>query len=342
MSKANRIFPLVLAMLPLLSAYSRAQQPAAPEQMPAQASATAVGTASGEGVLKLTTWSKDAAGQSTPTRSEIEFTPKFSIAYSEAVGGKRQLWVVLADQMPDTGALNDTDDRAEFLRMWCEREHAKYVAFVMEGNSAPGGSISCAGDGDKHNARVNVMNDLPSIKIDLSMNNGKRVEGNIGSGDGWESGDGEPTWSTTTGRYSFAVDLAAPSLRDRVLADGDENARGLAGANAAFKQYWKAAGSAKSMNDVLEWFTPERRTNAARQTAEWLAAGIDESRMHKIYSGSHSKPATITGSRAIGAAAVVTSEVPMDGEKMKCQTLLLQFQGVWKIGNENCWDTASQ
>jgi hypothetical protein len=126
-------------------------------------------------------------------------------------------------------------------------------------------------------------------------------------------------------------------LRDRVQAGGDEHASGLPGAKAALLEYFTAAGKSKSLADIAAWLTPERRAVAEAKFAEAeKVAPTFATRMYEAFTKAHSKAPKVTAVKAIGAAAVITFEMQGSGRTMNCETLLLQIEGAWKVGDENC------
>ena len=64
--------------------------------------------------------------------------------------------------------------------------------------------------------------------------------------------------------------------------------------------------------------------------------GMKPERIMAMFAGGHSGSPTLTGAKAIGAAAVLTSESSDADGKMSCQVLMLQLQGAWKVGDEHC------
>jgi hypothetical protein len=335
MRQNRRIAALAFAAAatPLLS--SCGQDVATAETMPPAPPATAVGTASGSGAMEQVIWGKDASAP--PERKKVDFAPKFSYAFPETVDGQRTLWLVVADQSPDTASLDAADDRTSALRGWCGTKHANYAALQLDSQGKPMASSTCAGDG--HDAKTRLSEDSTMGdrgKVELAVNDGKRVEGSFVTGVGSTTVGDKESIADITGDYRLSAAVAAPTLRDRVLADGDEKASGIPGAKAAFLKYWKAAGSAKSFEEMAPWFTPERTSNSAAQVAEMAQMGNMGKRMLEMYAKGHAETPSITAAKAIGAAAVLTSESSMGDAKQTCRTLLLQLQGEWKVGDERC------
>jgi hypothetical protein len=334
---------LVLSASSLLSSCGREPEVAATiEQMPPSLPPTATGTASGAGKMELVIWNKDPAILAE-TR-DVEFAPKFSYAYPAIVRGERTIWVVVSDQAPETGVLDNADDRSEALRMWCGEKHSKFAALQIDSHSEPSALHTCSGDGRVDSATlVADMKAGTRGRIDFKVNDGKRLEGGIITGAGNQIVGGAESFMETTGDYHFTADLAPVSLRDRVLTIGDEHASGVAGAKAAFQKYWKAAGSAKTAEDIDPWFTPERRAHAAAQIAGLVTvAPAAVQRVFNTFTEAHTNSATITGGKAIGAAASVSWEMSLGETKMTCQTLMLQLEGAWKVGNEICSALSSE
>jgi hypothetical protein len=307
------------------------------EQMPAASPASAVGTATGAGKMKLYIWSKDPA--TPPQNKMVDFAPKFAYAYPETVAGERTLWIVVSDQSPDTGVLNNGDDRARTLDMWCGDKHAMFQALQLDSRDAPMASRGCGGDGRPNVAQLSADSTMGDRgRADLKTNDGKRIDGSMAIGLGMGgSNDGAGSFAETTGDYTFATDIAPLTLRDRVAATGDEHASGIPGAKAALQNYWKTAGSANKAEELFALFTPERHAQAVAQNAELVAASPEfATRMFDNFKEEHAKSITITGAKAIGAAAVVNFDMPLGDTKMNCQTLMLQFEGAWKVGSETC------
>jgi len=305
------------------------------DQMPPKPLPTPVGTASGKGVLEQTIWTKDPSVP--PEKKKIDFAPKFSYAYPEMKGEEKNYVVVFSEQSPDITVLDAADDRNIALQQWCKKKQSAYVTFVLDTTGKPDRSASCSADGSLSIAHVNVTNDLASIKVDLTVNDGKRLEGNIGTGVGSKStGDGPSSWVETTGDYTFAATLASPRLRDRVLAEGSDKGAGVSAAKTAFQDYWKHAGIAKSLSEIEPLFTPERRAKIAFQL-ENTPESFKQNMIKRLVEA-HSAPTKITSAKSWGAAAVIDSESEAKEGKntMACRTLLLNVEGGWKVGDESC------
>lgn len=98
----------------------------------------------------------------------------------------------------------------------------------------------------------------------------------------------------------------------------------------------KPGVAAKSFDEMTPWFTPERRSASASQAAEMAGMGDMPELFINMYTMWHSRPPAVTAPSAIGAAAVLTSASDADGARQTCQTLMLQRQGAWKVGEERC------
>jgi hypothetical protein len=285
--------------------------------------------------MELYIWGKDSS--TPPEKKKVDFVAKYAYAYPETVNGQRTLWMVVADQSPDSAALDNVDDRNSALLEWCGKQHARYSALKLDSHNKPMASRVCAGDGRADSSRLSEDSTMSSRgKAELTVNDGKRVEGSMVTGAGSKRVGDKESFYEITGDYHLSTDVAAPTLRDRVLAGGDEKASGIPGAKAAFLKYWKAAGNTKTVEEISPWFTPERQAHSARQQAEMAELGNMAKSMLEQYNKEHSGTPSIASARAIGAAAVVTSESTSGDAKLTCQTLLLQLQGTWKVGNENC------
>jgi hypothetical protein len=335
MRQTRRIAAPAFAVAAALLLSSCGEDVATVETMPPQPPATAVGTASGSGQMERVTWSKDASAP--PERSKVDFTAKYSYAFPETVDGQRTLWLVVADQSPDTTVLDGVDDRINALRGWCKTQHANYVALQLDARHKPMAWRICAGDGGDASTRLSEDSTMGDrANVDLAVNDGKRVEGSLVTGVGSTTVGDKESIAEITGDYRISAALAAPTLRDRVLAGGDEKGSGIPGAKAAFLKYWKAAGSAKTFDEMAPWFTPERQAHSAAQAAEMAEMGEMAKRMLEMYAKGHAEAPSITAAKAMGAAAVLTSESNAGNAKLTCQTLLLQLQGAWKVGDERC------
>lgn len=331
--RAAAALAFCLAAAPLLSSCS--EEAATVETMPPEPPATAVGTASGKGEMELLIWGKDES--TPPERNKVEFDAKFAYAFPEIVDGQRTLWLVVADQSPDIGTLDGADDRTGALRSWCEAQHAKYVAVQLDGRNKPMASRICPGDGRVTSSPLSEDSTMGNrATAELAVNDGKRIEGSLVTGVGSTTVGDKESIAEITGDFRIAAAVAAPTLRDRVLAGGDEKASGIPGAKSAFLKYWKAAGTAKSFDEMSPWFTPERRATATAQAAEMAGMGKMAQRMLDMYVKGHAQAPSVTAAKAMGAAAVLTSESNAGETKLTCQTLMLQLQGEWKVGDERC------
>lgn len=327
------VFAFAIAVSPLLTACG--EDVAVAETMPPAPPATAVGTASGSGQLQQVLWGKDPS--QPPEKKNVEFAAKYSYAFPETFDGRQTLWLVVADQSPDTATLDGADDRGGALLGWCKKQRAKYVAMQLDGNNKPMTSRICAGDGQLGGNRLSEDSTMGDRgKVELTVNDGRRIEARLVLGVGSTTIGDQESIAEITGDYRLAAAVAAPTLRDRVLAGGDEKAGGIPGAKAAFLEYWKAAGKATSFDEVAPWFTPERQANSAAQAAEMAGMGNMAKRTMEMYAKGHAQPPSITAAKAIGAAAVLTSESSLGDAKQTCQTLMLQLQGAWKVGEERC------
>ena len=330
---------LALGVAPLLT--SCGDDAPTIETMPPSPPASVVGSASGNGTMEQTIWSDDP--NTPPERKKVDFAAKFAYVYPAAADTQRTLWVIVADQSPDTAKLDAADDRSSWLRDWCGDQHAKFVAMELDSDAKPMESRVCPGDGRLDVSHLSEESKMGTRgQATLGKNDGKHIEGGMLTGMGSRTvGDKESIYEIS-GDYRFAADLAPATLRDRVLADGDEKASGVRGAKAAYLKYWKAAGGAKTIEEMTPWFTPERQANNTRQMAELAKFGNMAKRAVEMYAAEHSKSPDITAAKAIGAAVVVTSEADDGGARMICRTLLLQLQGTWKVGDEKCAQKKSE
>lgn len=326
---------LALALLATPLLCSCGEEVATIEKMPPAPPATAVGTASGSGSMTQIIWGKDP--NTPPEKKKVDFAAKFAYAYPATVDGQRTLWLVVTEQSPDIAALDAADDRRSTLRDWCDKQHAKYSALQLDSHNKPMQSDVCAGDGHIDSNRLSEDSTMGDRGVaTLTVNDGKRVEGSMQTGVGSSRVNEVESIAEINGDYHIAADVAAPTLRDRVLAGGDEKASGVPGAKAALLKYWKAAGAAKSFEEMNAWFTPERLANSKRQQAELAEMGNMGKHMMEMYAKGHATTPSISGAKALGAAAVLTSESGDGDGKMSCQVLLLQVQGAWKVGDEHC------
>jgi hypothetical protein len=336
MNRSNSLAALIAASLIAASLSGCNAEPAATvEKMPPAPPPTAVGKASGKGTLEFVEFGDPSQ---PPKRSNVEFSPTFAYAWPAMSEGHRTLWIVVTDQAPDTAALDRTEDRQQAWHKACADKHVRYTALQLDDKGAPIASERCAGDGSPSNARLGpdmVMGDRGSVKLDV--NDGKHVKGGMAIGVGMQRVGEVESFAETTGEYTFDVDVAPPNLRDRVLADGDEKASGVPGAKAALVKYFAAAGASKSLADVAPWLTPERRATAEAQDAEAKAiAPKFAERTWQMFVSAHASPPTFTGAKAIGAAAVISSQIRSGDRLLDCQTLMLQIDGAWKVGDEDC------
>ena len=335
MSPTRPYAALALALLATPLLCSCGEDVATIEKMPPSPPATAAGTASGSGTMTQVIWGTDP--NTPPERKKVEFAAKYSYAYPAIVDGQRTLWLVVADQPPDTAALNDVDDRSGALRDWCDKQHAKFSALQLDSHNVPMHSSVCAGDGRVDGSRLSADSTASDRGIaTLSVNDGKRVEGAFVTGVGSRRVNDKDSIAEISGDYHFAAELAAPTLRDRVLAGGDEKASGVPGAKAAFLKYWKAAGAAKTVDEIKPWFTPERQAKTTQQMGEMAKMGMKPERIMAMFAGGHAGTPSLTAAKAMGAAAVLTAESSDADGKMSCQVLMLQLQGAWKVGDERC------
>jgi len=335
MSMLRTSAPLLLALsvLPMLS--SCGEDVATVEKMPPSPPPTAVGTASGSGSLTQIVWGNDP--NTPPEHKNVELTAKFAYAYPSLDNGERTVWMVATDQAPDTAAIDAADDRSDALRAWCGKAHANFSALQLDSQGKAKQSLACAGDGRLDSAHLSEDSTMSSRgKSELTVNDGKRVEGTFKTGVGSMRVGDQESFAETAGDYHIAADLAPLTLRDRVATSGDDHATGVPGAKAAFLKYWKAAGSAKSLAEIEPWFTADRQAHTQSQMAEVAKMGWPPERMLKMFSEGHAGTPNITAAKAIGAAAVVTADAASGDGALTCQTLMLQMQGAWKVGDERC------
>jgi hypothetical protein len=296
---------------------------------------TKIGTASGSGTLVQRIFSKEPGV--SPEKRVVTFEPKYSYVYPAIVDGENTLWIVVADQSLDAAALDSADNRKDSLRGWCEKQHAGFVGMQLDSHDKPMNLIKCIADGQMSTARLGEEpTGADAGMIELTLNDGKHVEGNMVSGVGL-SVDGEvKSIDEVNGTYHFSADLASLTMRDLILSGGDSNAPGLLEAKATFLKYWKAAGSAKSLEALNTWFTPERNADVAAQLVAFAEFGGNPDRLVAMFTKGHAGTPTLTGAKAIGTAAVISSETSSDGRSQVCQTLMLHLQDAWKLGKEVC------
>lgn len=335
MTHAHRL--AAIAVLAATSLAGCGAEPAATlEKMPPAPPPTAVGKASGKGMLELVTWGKDPS--QPPQTSKVDFAPAFAYAYPAIADGQKTLWIVVTDQAPDSAALDGADSREFAWRQACADKHVRYTALQVDSKGTPMESQRCAGDGRATTAKLGpdmVMGDRGSVAFDV--NDGKHVKGSMAIGSGMQRVGDVESFAETTGEYQFDVDLSPPTLRDRVLADGDEKASGIPGAKAALVKYFAAAAASKGLADIASWLTPERRVRAEAQDSEAKSMSPKFlERMHAMFAAAHAHAPTFTGAKAIGAAAVITAQISEGNRNLSCQTLMLQIDGAWKVGDENC------
>lgn len=334
--RQNRLHTAVafaLVACPLMSACG--EDAATVEKMPPPPPATVVGTASGSGELEQVVWGSNPAAP--PERKKVQFAAKFSYAWPELVDGQRTLWLVVTDQSPDVATLDAAEDRSSALRNWCGNKHANYSAVQLDSHGVPMASSACAGDGRASGHRLSAdstMGDRATVV--LAVNDGKRIDGRVVTGVGSTTVGDKESIAEVTGDFTLKAAVAAPTLRDRVIESGDDKASGIPGAKAALLKYWKAAAAAKSFDEMAPYFTPERQAASAAQTKELADMGNMGKRMLEMYTKGHAQVPTVTAAKAIGAAAVLTSESNPGNGKQSCQTFLLQIDGVWKVGDERC------
>jgi hypothetical protein len=297
--------------------------------------ATKIGTASGSGTLVQHIWSKDPG--TPPEKKNVTFLPKYSYAYPALVDGQRTLWVVVADQSPDAATLDNADNRTNALREWCGKQHAGFVAMQLDSNDKPMQLLKCVADGQYSSARLSEQSTGSDAgKVDLTLNDGKHIAGSMISGMGMSIDGDVKSFDEVNGDYHFSTELAPLTTRDLILSGGDSNAPALVEAKATFLKYWKAAGSAKSLEAVNSWFTPERNADVAAQAVAFAEFGGNSDRLVAMFSKGHAGTPTLTGARALGTAAVIVSETTSGASTQTCQTLMLRLQDAWKVGNEVC------
>jgi hypothetical protein len=272
------------------------------EVMPPSPPPTTVGEASGS--LKLMVKNHDPANGNLET---VDFNPKFAYAYPENVDGQRLVWLVVSDQAPDPAILDAAEDRSSALERWCHDKHAPYLARAIDAHGVVTGAINCKGRDKDFESKTFYTDGANAGKVELTLNEQARIEGQMHAG------------HFATGDYHFVANVAPLSLWDRVLTTGKADATGVPGAKDACLNYFRAFNAAKTEGDLVDWYTPEKRSS------------IDPS----VKIDPFPSP-TISSAKALGAAAIVDSEIVFPKSKFVCQTLLLQLEGKWKIGRDHC------
>lgn len=244
----------------------------------------------------------------------------------------------MADQKLDTVALDAADSRQGVLQGTCADRQMRYAAIQIDGKGIPMALETCSGDGRVNTARLSPDSTLGDrANVTLDMSDGKHLKGRIAVGVGSTRHGEVESFGETTGEYQFDVDLSPLTLRDRVLAEGDQHASGVPAAKATLVKYFAAVAESRSLSDIAAWLTPENRSQAEAKFADAEAVAPNfAKRIYETFVKSHSRAPTITGAKAIGAAAVITSEMSSGSVSMTCETLLLQIDAAWKVGKEVC------
>lgn len=156
------------------------------------------GTASGQGLFER------LVDPATGTTERVEFSPRFSFAYSESVGKHRFTWIVLTDKEPPVTAWLAAKDRAEARRLWCGQEKASFVAVKLDADWKVDLYFLCPANGFVNTEMVSTANGLDSVVVELQVRDGKRLRGTLRTGSGSCPGpDGGQAYCEATGDYRF-------------------------------------------------------------------------------------------------------------------------------------------
>jgi len=271
--------------------------------------------------------------------ADSPFAPRFAYAYASGEGDARRFRLVMTDAEPPRAAWDAAVDRDRARADWCAADSGSYIAFEMKATGEPEGMDRCGKGGMRSSSMVNTMNGLASIQVKLGVNDGKRLQGTIVTGDGACGNSGEPPkYCTDTGSFTFDVTLAIAPLMDRVWAQGKPDAPELAGARKALEAYWDAAGKAKAYADIASYVTSERRKQSedqAKENAEFIARMFG-----RVFVPAHAGPLTIGEARLLGTDALLATTNPVTRrEKTSTQTcrVLMRKEGdAWKVDKESC------
>ncbi len=131
--------------------------------------------------------------------ADFQFQPKYSYAQTTGTGTKKQVWLLLTDQVP-SGAWKTSNNKAEMLRQWCESKKAPFVLVELDSTNTPQLLTQCPGNGAIAMEMISISNGLPSVVLKFEVNDGKRLKGQLLGGNGY---CGENTYCEPTKDYSF-------------------------------------------------------------------------------------------------------------------------------------------
>ncbi len=160
------------------------------------------GSASGKGTI-------ERVEASAPGGSElVDFSPRYSYAYSEGTGANRFTWIVLTEKEPPVKTWAATKDPAEARRLWCEKEKASFVAVKLDAEWKVDLYFLCPANGGVNTEMLSTWNGLDSVVVKFGVRNDKRLNGTLRTGNGSCPGaNGGQTYCKPTGDYAFDVSL---------------------------------------------------------------------------------------------------------------------------------------
>ena len=270
---------------------------------------------------------------------EAPFAPKFAYAYASGDGDERRLVLVLTEDEPPRKEWDAAIDRGGAPAAWCSDGKGSYTSFEMSAKGEPKGMDRCGKGGMRSSSGVNVMNDLPSIQVKLAVNDGKRLQGTIVTGDGaCSSGNEPPKYCNETGSFKFDTTLAIAPLIDRIWAEGSPNAAELAAAGRGLKVYWDAAGTAKSFDDIAIYLSEGRKAEVERQRKD-MPDFVDRM-FSRAFVPAHAGPLTVGEGRMLGDDALLATTNTVTRRDtpstQTCRVLMRREAGAWKVDREEC------
>lgn len=284
-----------------------------------------LGKASGEGVM---------SGDIEQTAAADRFKPTHAYAWKEALGTRQKTIIYLFDREVPADQWTDAENRTAAISAWMVNNKATVVSWTLDNQGMPTNVMSCGADGSCRSSGNSELSGVPSLVAEIKSDAAGTLSGTLGQGTP-ACGD---KWCSTTSRYSIDTTLASPPLRDRVASKGTTNSPGSAAAKAALSAYWKAAGSAKKIDDLTPYFSAARNTENQRQMAR--NGKRIESMFTQMFVPGHSGELEIVEMRFLddSALAKVTSHVGSGTQAydLECGVLLRKEAGGWKIGAEDC------
>ena len=268
--------------------------------------------------------------------TELPFTPKHVYAYASGEGAERRITLVLTDVEPPRAAWNEAVHRDSATAGWCAGGSGSYISFRIKAAGDPDGMDRCGKGGVRSSSGVNVLNGVKSIQAKLLVNDGKRLQGTIETGDG--ACGAPPKYCTQTGSFKFDTTLAIAPLIDRVWAQGKPNASELVEARKSLQAYWDAAGKAKSFADIFSHLSADRKSQGAAELKENPKSV--ERIFGRFFAPAHGGPLTIGEARLLGSDAMFATTNPATRGESKitqaCRVLVRKEGDAWKVDQESC------